>query len=76
MKKIVLTLALFLGLQSNFAQSNEWENPQIVDREKEAGRSSFLLFSNEAELKDNNPKKSELYQSLNGDWKFNIVISK
>ena len=73
MKKIVLTLALFLGLQSNFAQSNEWENPQIVDRGKEAGRSSFLLFSNEAELKGNNPQKSELYQSLNGDWKFNIV---
>lgn len=73
MKKIVLALALFLGLQNNFAQSNEWENPQIVDRGKEAGRSSFLLFSNEAELKDNNPKKSELYQSLNGDWKFNIV---
>ncbi|MGO4771289.1 glycoside hydrolase family 2 TIM barrel-domain containing protein [Flavobacterium sp. W22_SRS_FK3] len=73
MKKIVLTLALFLILQNNFAQNNEWENPQILDRGKEAARSSFLLFSNEAELKDNNPQKSELYQSLNGIWKFNIV---
>jgi beta-galactosidase len=73
MKKIVLTLTLFLSLQNNYAQSNEWENPQIVDRGKEAGRSSFLLFSNESELKDNNPQKSELYQSLNGYWKFNIV---
>ncbi|MDR7371365.1 glycoside hydrolase family 2 TIM barrel-domain containing protein [Flavobacterium aquidurense] len=73
MKKIVLALALFLSMQNNFAQSNEWENPQIVDRGKEAGRSSFLLFSNEAELKSNNPEKSELYQTLNGNWKFNIV---
>nr|WP_294925078.1 glycoside hydrolase family 2 TIM barrel-domain containing protein [uncultured Flavobacterium sp.] len=73
MKKIVLALALFLSLQNNFAQNNEWENPQVLDRGKEAGRSSFLLFSNEAELKGNNPQKSALYQSLNGDWKFNIV---
>lgn len=75
MKKIVLALALFLSLQNNFAQHNEWENPQILDRGKEAGRSSFLLFSNENELKGNNPQKSELYQSLNGNWKFNIVKS-
>ena len=75
MKKIVLALALFLSLQNNFAQNNEWENPQILDRGKEAGRSSFLLFSNENELKGNNPQKSELYQSLNGNWKFNIVKS-
>ena len=73
MKKIVLALALFLSLQNNYAQNNEWENPQILDRGKEAGRSSFLLFSNEAEVKGNNPQKSELYQSLNGNWKFNIV---
>lgn len=73
MKKIFLAAVLFLGMQSNFAQNNEWENPQILDRGKEAGRSSFFLFGNEAELKDNNPQKSELYQSLNGLWKFNIV---
>ncbi len=73
MKKIFLAAALFLSTQINFAQNNEWENPQILDRGKEAGRSSFLLFSNETELKSNNPQKSELYQSLNGNWKFNIV---
>ena len=72
MKKIVLVFALLLSLQ-NFAQANEWENPQLLDRGKEKGRSSFFLFSNEAELKSNNPQKSTFYQSLNGDWKFNIV---
>ena len=73
MRNVVVALALFFSLQNNFAQTNEWENPQILDRGKEAGRSSFLLFSNEAELKENNPQKSELYKSLNGNWKFNIV---
>ncbi len=73
MKNIVITLALFLSIQINFAQSNECENPQILDRGKEVGRSSFLLFSNEAELKGDNPQNSALYQSLNGNWKFNIV---
>lgn len=73
MKKIVLAAVLLLGAHLSFAQSNEWENPQIVDRAKEEGRSYFLLYSNEAELKANNPQKSELYQSLNGNWKFSIV---
>ena len=73
MKNIVVAFALFLSLQNSFAQTNEWENPQIVDRGKELGRSSFLLFSNETELKENNPQKSVLYQNLNGNWKFNIV---
>lgn len=73
MKKIVIAFALFLSLQNNFAQNKEWENTQITDRGKEAGRSSFLIFGSEAELKNNDPKKSELYQSLNGNWKFNIV---
>ncbi|WP_035651330.1 glycoside hydrolase family 2 TIM barrel-domain containing protein [Flavobacterium sp. ASV13] len=73
MKKIFLAAALFLSAQINFAQTNEWENPQVLDRGKESGRSSFLLYGNADELKENNPKKSALYQSLNGLWKFDIV---
>lgn len=73
MKKVFLAVVLLLGVQINFAQTNEWENPQILDRGKEAGRSSFLLYSNAEELKENNPQKSVLYQSLNGLWKFDIV---
>lgn len=73
MKNVLVALAIFFSLQSNFAQTNEWENPQIIDRGKEAARSSFLLYSNETELKENNPQKSALYQSLNGNWKFTVV---
>ncbi len=73
MKNVFLALVLFLGAQINFAQNNDWENPQLLDRGKIEGRSSFLLYSNHAELKGNDPRKSVLYQSLNGDWKFNIV---
>jgi beta-galactosidase len=73
MKNIFLAAVLLLGTQINFAQTNEWENPQLLDKGKEAGRSSFLLFNNATELKENNPQKSTLYQSLNGVWKFDIV---
>ncbi len=73
MKNVLVALAIFFSLQYNFAQTNEWENPQIIDRGKEAARSSFLLYSNQAELKENNPQKSALYQSLNGNWKFTVV---
>lgn len=42
MKKNVLALALFLSLQINFAQTNEWENPQILDRGKKPVEALFF----------------------------------
>ncbi len=46
MKKIIVVFTLLFGSVVNYAQtpSNEWENPQILDKGKETGRSSFLLF--------------------------------
>jgi len=52
---------------------NEWENPEVVDRNKEDGRSFFILYQDEASAKVNTPEKSSLYKSLNGTWKFDIV---
>lgn len=75
MKNSLFTLLLFLAIQVNFAQNtpNEWENPQILDRNKEAGRSNFILYENQDLAKANNPEKSAFYKSLNGVWKFDIV---
>jgi beta-galactosidase len=75
MNNKLLALFLFLNAQVNFAQNtpNEWENPQIYERNKEAARSTFVLYENQALAKENNPEKSELYKSLNGSWKFSIV---
>ena len=71
-KKIIF--ALLLAVQVLTAQQqNEWENPNIVERNKEAGRATFVLYQNETVATKNKPEASAYYQSLNGDWKFNIV---
>lgn len=71
-----LTTTLLVSLVSfSFAQIkiNEWENPSIVDRNKEAGRTVFTLYDNEELAIANTPENSKFYKSLNGSWKFNIV---
>ncbi len=75
MKNKLITLLLLLTAQVGLSQqtSNEWENPQVFERNKEAGRSTFVLYENQALAKENNPEKSAFYKSLNGTWKFNIV---
>ncbi|MGM8361644.1 glycoside hydrolase family 2 TIM barrel-domain containing protein [Flavobacterium sp. ARAG 55.4] len=72
-RKIMLALLVAVQLVSAQQQQNEWENPTIVDRNKEAGRATFVLYQNEAMATKNKPEASAYYQSLNGDWKFNIV---
>lgn len=72
-RRIMLTLLLVVQLVSAQQQQNEWENPTIVDRNKEAGRASFVLYQNEAIATTNKPEASSYYKSLNGDWKFNMV---
>ncbi|MCM4155785.1 glycoside hydrolase family 2 TIM barrel-domain containing protein [Gramella sp. AN32] len=54
-------------------QPNEWENPGVVDRNKESARAQFILFENLANAKSYDKEKSSYYNSLNGTWKFDIV---
>ena len=72
-RRIMLALLVAVQLVSAQQQQNEWENPNIVDRNKEAGRATFVLYQNEAIATTNKPEASSYYKSLNGDWKFNIV---
>jgi len=70
--KIIFTL--LLAVQFVFAQEpNEWENPNIVDKNKVEGRATFVLFQNESIAKNNKAETSAYYKSLNGEWRFNIV---
>lgn len=71
-KKIIISLLLVMqfGLAQ---QKNEWENPAILDRNKEAARTNFVLYPNESTALASKPEVSSYYQTLNGDWKFNIV---
>ena len=49
----------------------EWNNPKIVEINKEKAHAHFYPFENQIVAKENNPSKSEYYQLLNGLWKFN-----
>ncbi len=71
----LITVLLLSTVYFGFSQDkpNEWENPRVIDRNKETGRASFVLYQDEASALTDEPKNSEFYQSLNGTWKFNIV---
>ncbi len=62
-KLLLLMLALAVHAVSVQAQQNEWENPTILDRNKEEGRAQFIVQQ----------EGQKLTQSLNGTWKFHIV---
>ncbi len=58
---------------SAFAQQNEWENPDVYERNKLQGHVDFIAYeSQELAIKDEF-ESSPFYQSLNGTWKFNWV---
>src|SRR5690606_8830815 len=63
---------LFLIPLFSFGQSNEWENPQMLDFNKEEGRASLLNYaSTDAALQEDSAALQRL--SLNGAWKFHYV---
>lgn len=74
-KKTLLSLVGIMCLAGVSAQekNNEWENPTILDRNKEEGRSAFVLYENAVLAEKRALENSSLYQSLNGTWKFNVV---
>ncbi|AXP81475.1 Beta-galactosidase [Mariniflexile rhizosphaerae] len=75
MSKLIFILIFLLPFHIGFAQvkANEWENPNVIDRNKETGRASFVLYQDETSAITDTPENSKLYQTLNGTWKFSIV---
>ena len=53
--------------------AEDWENPEIFSRNKEAPRASFIPYETKAQVLKNKVTNSPFYTSLNGKWKFNIV---
>ncbi|GLB49501.1 glycoside hydrolase family 2 TIM barrel-domain containing protein [Neptunitalea lumnitzerae] len=71
--KGILSL-LVLATQGLIAQEqhNEWENPSILDRNKESGHSQFVVYDTEANAASGIYTNSKYYKSLNGTWKFTL----
>jgi|GEM_PF-5264914 len=51
MKKIVMTAVLFIQLLYVSAQRNDWENPQLIDQNKEKPHATFMLFNKVEDVK-------------------------
>jgi beta-galactosidase len=66
-----LLISLLLAINVCFGQSkNEWENPKVIDFNKEKPHATFMLFNSIADVKADDYSKSPWHQSLNGKWKF------
>ncbi|HSC53831.1 MAG TPA: glycoside hydrolase family 2 TIM barrel-domain containing protein [Phnomibacter sp.] len=55
------------------AQTNDWENPKLVEENKEKPHASFMLYANKQDAVVDEYKASPYYQSVNGTWKFVYV---
>jgi len=73
-RTLIYQLACMLAFLCNGAfaqgQNNDWENPLLIDQNKEKPHATFMLFDNAADVKADDYGKSAYYKSLNGTWKF------
>ena len=51
-------------------KDHDWENPQVVGRNKEPGRVPLIPYVDEASALADERETSPYFRSLNGDWKF------
>ncbi len=56
---------------SNSTEVPDWENPQVIGRNKEPGHCTLVPYPNSREALQCERKASKFYKSLNGKWKFN-----
>jgi beta-galactosidase len=62
-----------LELQSMKTSVYDWENPSVVERNKEPAHCTYIPFSDLRAAVKNDPQSSPFLISLNGIWKFNWV---
>jgi len=74
MHRFIYTLVLGLLFSGLIAQqTNDWENPEVVGFNKETPRAHFMEYSSEVEAIEGSLDYNDMYQLLNGKWKFNWV---
>ncbi|WP_066839268.1 glycoside hydrolase family 2 TIM barrel-domain containing protein [Rufibacter ruber] len=78
MVRLLVVFVLVCALAANQVAAQkftfkEWENPELVELNKEKPVATFLPFANEKDAITDKAEKSPYYKSLNGTWKFNYV---
>jgi len=66
----LLMAVLWLGCETK--RGTEWEDPTVFQINQEKPRAHFFPYDSEALAIENNPDRSQYFQSLNGEWKFNF----
>ena len=69
MKQFTITIFLLILSQTIFSQ-NDWENPEIFQRNREKAHATFYPYSSLDKALQNDPSKEEYIRFLNGKWKF------
>lgn len=73
-KSFLLLFLLILTTRPTFTQVKpDWENPMIIERNKEPGRSVFYSFADEKAALVNKPESSGNYILLDGSWQFHLA---
>ncbi len=69
----VLVLAMPVLRASGGLPVNDWENPEVVGRNKEPGHCTLMPYPDVQTALACEREASPFFQSLNGQWKFNCV---
>ncbi len=76
--RIVVTVSALLGISVagfgggfDHEPHPDWENPQMIGRNKEAARATAVPFGDPDSALERNAAASPWYVSLNGEWSFN-----
>jgi beta-galactosidase len=71
--KRMLVFVFCLLVFSPIAKNHDWENINVIGKNKLPARATFVPFKSFDNAMNNDFKKSAFYQSLNGKWDFNWV---
>jgi beta-galactosidase/beta-glucuronidase len=55
---------------SNVTRPNDWENPRVLQRNKEPAHAAYIPYDTLLAARSGRRDVSDLFQSLNGDWRF------
>ncbi len=70
---VLLIVSLPVLRASAGAPVNDWENPEVIGRNKEPGHCTLMPYADVQMALACDREASPFFQSLNGQWKFNCV---
>ena len=72
MKYIACLITVMMSV-SMLAQVPDWQNEKIIGKNKTQPHATLIPYQDEVAALSFNPKSSQYYRSLNGNWKFQFL---